>query len=265
MNIPSDLISKPSLEDFILFDSSLENIWKAGYNIGDLFNIPSLFDIWSFNNFKRLEEAKKVSAYLPDSILGLYFINHPDNENVPNVERLQTSVQQYIHSHHENLKEMMDFIARDDVLVIHVRSGDKKSIEPKFIEFVHLHYEKFEYIVVLCGIHLDTRFVSNLNIKQEFLIKSLQEIGDPKQKMYIHIGSPDVHLSFMATAKHLLIHRGGFSVLGSILCPHHLYYYTFKDKYWLYGNKNGQDHKRVQKWLTILKEKDPSLIHITNF
>ena len=44
-----------------------------------------------------------------------------------------------------------------------------------------------------------------------------------RDNIYIYLSSPDVHLSIMSEATNLLLHKGGFSCLGSIVCNGNLF------------------------------------------
>lgn len=44
-----------------------------------------------------------------------------------------------------------------------------------------------------------------------------------RENIYIHLNTPDMHLAIMSMASNLLVHKGGFSCLGSIVCNGNLF------------------------------------------
>ena len=108
-------------------------------------------------------------------------------------------------------------------LCIHLRSGDKGIVEDLYIEKINTLSDKYNKIIILTGIHSDQRF-EKIDKSKSNLIKSLQKIDN--KKIEVCIDNPDNHLVMMRYCKNLLIHKGGFSILGSLIFNGNNLYYT---------------------------------------
>jgi hypothetical protein len=117
---------------------------------------------------------------------------------------------------------------------VHVRSGDKDT-ENDFINLISRLSHKFKKIILLSGIHLDIHFRNNENKIQNFQ-KTINSILNHNNNIFIFLNSADVHLSIMSKASNLLLHKDGFSSLGSILSTGELfvtkYFYQINHPRW---------------------------------
>jgi hypothetical protein len=63
---------------------------NAGYNLGDLLNMPFLYGVWEQNPHggkERLDRMNIIGKAYPGSILSNYISDRPEDEPIPNMER----------------------------------------------------------------------------------------------------------------------------------------------------------------------------------
>lgn len=107
------------------------------------------------------------------------------------------------------------------VLLVHLRSGDKGGIGfPKGVyESIQEVSQDFQKIVMITGVHADVRFkpqnesITNLHTDLKELSAKL---SFPNLEFYPHKDA-DVHIYMMQKAKHLFLHKGGFSAIGGLV------------------------------------------------
>ena len=68
-----------------------------------------------------------------------------------------------------------------------------------------------------------------------------------RNNIYIYLNSSDIHLSIMSEASNLLVHKGGFSCLGSIVCKGNL----LITKYFLFEKCENWKNKVNKKYIYI--------------
>lgn len=224
------------MQESIYHISDISNIkfniydeYTESYSIGDLLNMPYFFSGWK--NTPHLNDDlynmfKKRAAIFTGSILNIYDSTRIDEtEPIPNIQRIKDSVDTYIeqNKNSENLKQLFQICTDENTLVVHLRSGDKVKVEhiflreDEFIQKINHLSEKYERVLILCGIHNNNdKTLPNMNESIVNLNKTLQKLQN-NSKVYVDVNYPDIHLSIMRKAKNLLIHSGGFSVLGSII------------------------------------------------
>jgi hypothetical protein len=108
----------------------------------------------------------------------------------------------------------------DDTLIVHLRSGDKGLVEDEFINVIQKLQSTYSKIVILCGIHHNSdrsHIFPSLDQSIDNLKKSLHKLNLNIKNVIIDTNEPDVHLCIMSKAKNLLLHKGGFSILGALL------------------------------------------------
>jgi hypothetical protein len=207
--------------EFKIFDEG-----KESYIIGDLLNMPYFFARWNNNPHAchyTYNLFKKTALQYPENILGIYDKSRTDeNETFPNIQRIRESVDTYIDRNiNENqiLKSSLE-LCNEETLFIHLRAGDKGIVENEFLEKIILLSDHFKNIVILCGIHQNAERSHHFpNIEESIynMRYSLDCLLSKKENVKIDTNEPDVHLSIMRKAKHLLLHKGGFSMLGALL------------------------------------------------
>jgi hypothetical protein len=167
---------------------------------------------------------KTTSQQYSNNILGLYNSSRTDeNEAIPNVERIRNSVDKFIdiNTDNVNLQNNID-LCLDDTLFVHLRSGDKGIVEDEFIDNIISIYKNnnFQKIVILCGIHQNherSHHFPSLEDSINNLNYSLQKLKTFIPNIIIDTNEPDFHLCVMRKSKNLLVHKGGFSMLGALL------------------------------------------------
>jgi hypothetical protein len=200
-----------------------------GYNLGDILNMPVFWANWSF--FQSLADLTTVASQLPQSIAGRYY-NHrsdgigpvTDDPCMPHRPRLLRAVDEYIADNPE-IHPMLQTLQDDAVLCVHLRSGDYGPIDDTFLNAIVQLSKQFAKIVVLSGVHCngDERFVAD-NIAR--LICSLERIRALVPRAEFVFNHPDVHVCCMAKARNLLVHMGGFSIIGSLVFSGQMLYLT---------------------------------------
>ena len=198
---------------------------NAGYNIGDLLNMPFLSHQRQSNphaNTDALNRMNLLANGYPNSILSIYCKNRANvNEPVPCIERIRESTREYIKNNAAELKTMMQLVAKPTTICVHVRSGDR-NVELGYISTIERLSKDYETVVLLSGIHLDEYFVNNIGKRQNFA-REINSILSQNNNIYIYMNRADVHLSLMMKASNLLVHKGGFSCLGSIVAEGNLF------------------------------------------
>lgn len=220
--------------DILITDKIIpEDARRAGYNIGDLLNMPHLSNQWassphadlaSFNRMKLLANNYK------DSVLDYYCAGRVnDEERIPNINLIINAVEQFKTKNQHLLEDIRILVKEENVCCVHVRNGDLDTEEGFTQIIIRLSYH-FEKIVILSGIHLDTVYKDETEKKTNFL-KTMNNLLAKRDNIYIYLNSPDVHLSIMSEASNLVVHKGGFSCLGSIVCSGNLFITDYFNSY----------------------------------
>ena len=239
-----------NIEDIIITDKFIpDDERNAGYNIGDLLNMPNLADYWAGNPHAdpyALHRMKLLGENYKDSILDYYCSGREnDKEPVPNVNLIIKSCEQFKSKNQEILEDISVIVKQKDVCCVHIRNGDVGT-EVNFIDIVIKLSRKFNKIIILSGVHLDCYFASQEHKKINFM-NTINNILNQNDNMYIYLAPPDIHLSIMSIASNLLLHKGGFSCVGSIVCSGNL----FVTEYFGYVNASNWN-SRVNKKYTVL-------------
>ncbi len=207
--------------DFTIFDES-----KESYIIGDLLNMPKFFADWNsnpHNNDYMYDLFIKTSLQYKDNILGIYEDLRIDkNESIPNVSKIQLSVDTYISRNESNIifKNLLSSCDNNRALFVHLRSGDKGIVEDTFINTIidlSINYDK---IIILCGIHQNSdrsHYFPNVTESIKNMKISLSNLYIKSNNIILDLNTPDIHLCIMRRCKNLLLHKGGFSLLGGLL------------------------------------------------
>jgi hypothetical protein len=211
-----------------------EDFINAGYNLGDLLNMPFLYGVWEQNphgSEDRLYRMNIIGQNYPDSILSNYITERPENEVVPNIERIINATEKYIDKTQENtnmnLNEIFKTVRDANYLCVHVRCGDL-LVEEEYIEKIAELSRKYEKVVLLSGINMDEHYLNDHNKKCNFLF-FMNKILERNENIFLHMDSPDNHLAIMRNASNLLLHKGGFSMLGYIVATGKVFITEFLD------------------------------------
>lgn len=196
---------------------------KPFYSLGDLLSTPSFWAHWwgkrTHADHYFLAGYKVVVENYPDSLLSIYssLSSHLQDEIIPNIEVLNSSTNLYIQRNNIHDNKIVKKITQDDCLCVHLRLGDKGPISEDFFDKIKDLSEKYNTIVIFTGVHKDARFdniKSCIEKTNSSLVKLLDKINT---KIIIDYSPPDVHIGYMALCKNLLLHRGGFSILGGLV------------------------------------------------
>ena len=191
-----------------------------GYNLGDILNMPVFWAKWT--SFKSHHDLSVVASQLPQSIAGLYYNCQSnglgavaDDPLIPHRPRLLCAVNDRIAAQPE-IQAILQTLQDDSVLCVHVRSGDYGPVTDDFLRtLVHLS-KQFPKIIVLSGVHCngDQKFIEQNKAK---LSQCLDKIRAIIPRAIFDFNHPDAHVCYMARARNLLVHTGGFSILGSLV------------------------------------------------
>ena len=232
--------------NIVIFDNN-----KLTYNIGDLLNMPYFFAHWKSNPHATIDQYNlfcKTADEYSDSILHIYktsrITDGKEDENIPNPHRLRNSVDVY--------GKNIDIIRNIDdstTLYVHIRSGDMDVIENGFIDIIYkLYIKQYKNIIILAGIHNDIRFGSKQNNINKLKL-SLIKLNNKCIKYSINYDTPDNHLYIMRTCRNLLVHKGGFSVIGALIFNgDNLYITGFFNPLNVTDNHNNNFFSHIKKY-----------------
>jgi len=200
--------------------------------------MPFFDDNWKqtpHNSKNQFNNMITKSIILPDSILGLYCKDRLADEKIPNLDRLINSVKKYIELNFNNLQEMINLVEDKNTLCIHIRSGDRGNVTQNFINTIKKNINNYDKIILFGGIHSDTRFGTEIQNKTYFM-NSINSILGISNNIFISIAHPDEHISIMSKASNLLLHKGTFSTILSLINKNNLFitdeFTTSKCKNW---------------------------------
>jgi hypothetical protein len=198
---------------------------SIGYNLGDLLNMPYLSDTWNSSPHAGkglLNRMEMIGKTHKDSILYYYCLSRKElDENIPNINRIRDAVEEYKNNNNKQLEEIKKIVTSPDVCCIHVRNGDQET-EQDFIDIIIKLANEFKQIIILSGIHSDIRF-KNKRQKETNFINTINNILNMRDNIYLYLNNADAHLTIMSFSTNLLVHKGGFSCLGTIVCSGNLF------------------------------------------
>jgi len=245
------LKQKISLNDIQIYDIG-PSFGKTGYNISDLLNMPHFWAGWNQNPHSAdllYNIARETALNNPKTILGKYYLSRFNDEKIPNINRLIDVIDEYIFDNHINRLEIYKYIIDENVLFVHVRSGDYGVISSSYLNIIGRLSKFFKKLVLLAGVNRSTFVDDNQDSEHNLqcrknLLTSLNLIFEQGSNIYAYFDIPDIHISIMRLCKNLLVHKGGYSVLGSFINNNNIYY---TDELPCKDNK---------KWLDITKYKN---------
>jgi len=191
---------------------------NAGYNLGDLLNMPYLCGVWEQNPHggkERLERMNIIGKAYSGSILSNYIYERPEEEAVPNIERIVNATDKYIYENTKPLEEIFLKVGEPTCLTVHVRCGDL-LVEDEYINKIAEFSHKYETVILLSGINMDEHYLED-HLKKCNFRYFMNKILERNENIVLHQDSPDNHLAIMRNAANLLLHKSGFSMLGYIV------------------------------------------------
>ena len=204
------------------------NKMKWPYDMGDLLNMPSFWSLWPRRGNPRLMDlGQKIARVYPSTIVGLYYTKSFDvptvcQHRVPYRPRLIRAVQHFA-AQHQGPHVDRDYVRRNDTLVMHLRLGDKGNLPPDYILHVCRVARRFKFLLILSALHnpgknnVTRRYLRNTQEGVAEMVHRLKRCS--KAEVVLHASqSADADLVLMQQAKHLMVSRGGYSMLAAWLC-----------------------------------------------
>jgi hypothetical protein len=239
------MLKQVGYEDIKIYEKLIvEDTRRAGYNIGDLLNMPFLDNTWNrnpHNDNEILNRMNLIGDNYKGSVLNYYCEHRNIDDLVPNINLIVESVAYYNEMNKHNYEEILNIVKDKHTLCVHVRSGDLMT-ELEFINKIQQLSYRFKKIIILSGVHGDQHFSSNHDKKMRFLSTINYILNKNINDTCVYLNEPDVHLMIMMNASNLLVHKGGFSCLGTIISTGQLYvtnvfYHLYKENWKKYVNK----------------------------
>jgi len=238
-------ISTVNAADLMPNDADKSKFLGAGYNLGDLLNMPTYSMSWN-TTFQKWRHVW-IRENMPTSIVGQYYTFRNPNMasgalppcNLdPDVGRIR---QAFAASEAKNRVNPLQLRAlqQQDTITIHLRSGDRSGQSDSFASEVlkvarqlNCLHSKPCRLVVMTWLHAHRKTLTKKAIKR--MRGDLVLFESSLRKRHINAtvefwrgGSrrTDDDLFLMAMASHLIVHHGGFSALGGIL-SHGVVYFS---------------------------------------
>ena len=168
------------------------------------------------------DQKNHSGTNFPNSIVH-YFYSHSIEELIisfPCHYILKASVEKYIQN---NSLVMSDMITtHSNTLTVHLRIGDYGYFSNDFFNKFRELLLTYENCIILLGLEITPCGDTDKIIST--YINSITECLQMSDKIKISVASADEHLCMMYEASNLLVHRGGFSLLGMILCKGKIFY-----------------------------------------
>ena len=186
-----------------------------GYNIGDLLNMPYMVDSWP-KCHRAIKTMNNVGAIMPCSIVGKYCSQRAPADDVPDASLLRGIVVALS----ETLlsKEIRDLVSSPSTLVVHMRAGDLWQYVSRddFINSICAKGVEFENVLLCTGVHADAQHRPVDDSRRETL-RLVKTVLDRLPNALAFCGSADDTLALASCASNILVHRGGFSCLMSLV------------------------------------------------
>jgi hypothetical protein len=231
-----------SIDDIKIYDLD-KKFGKTGYNISDLLNMPYYWANWNQNPHDHqhyYDIACNTAKNNPETILGKYYSSRPNDEGIPNLNRLSNVIDDYINDNKIKNLDIINIIENTNTLTVHLRSGDFGFVSENYVNTIYNLSKKFDKVILLPGLHRwfyreGENSERNLNSKNN-LLQSYNEILKTNNNIYVYFDIPDIHISIMRLASNLLLHRGGFSTMGSFINNNNIFItnelLSINDKKW---------------------------------
>lgn len=194
-----------------------EDTRAAGYNIGDLLNIPHLADYWDahpHHTTEHLDRMNLIGEKYIGSILHYYIETRPPSEIVPDIPRIMEAICKYTENNRHKWENMIEEVSDSENICVHIRSGDI-HVATEFLNLISDLSHKYKKVYIVSGVHLDRHFMDD-NTKISNFINYINDILSRNDNIFLISADPDEHLCLMSKSANLLLHQGGFSTLGLI-------------------------------------------------
>lgn len=150
-------------KDIVVHDHK-DNNNPNGYNIGDLLNMPSFWHKdWKRNpHGYEMKHNMFISApkLFPNSIVFYYStLRTNPEEPIPDMHKIEQATDIYIKKNPACVEKIQGLLDDDDVLFVHLRSGDKGAVEDAFIDKINTISHSYKKTIIISGIHCETTVV----------------------------------------------------------------------------------------------------------
>jgi hypothetical protein len=210
-------MTPPQLQIPVYHDPSIGTRGQ-GYNLGDILNMPVYWADWT--PFESHHDLSVVASQLPDSVAGRYYNCRSwgavtDDPLIPHRPRLLRAIDDYIDANPE-ITPALHLLEDDSVLCVHVRSGDYGAADPAFLRTIEQLSKQYAKIIVMSGVHCngDPSYIEQNVARLKHTLDCIHALVPCAVFDFKH---PDVHVCYMARARNLLVHMGGFSILGTLV------------------------------------------------
>jgi hypothetical protein len=199
--------------------------WSAGYNIGDLMNMPSLLSPPAFPKHGVdviVDAARKIATLNPTTFIGIYHHVYNRSCPIPYVPKVIWAIEKYGRSKYRVDSASLSLVRKESTLLVHIRSGDYGVISDSYKSQIMNLSLSFDTICLIGGVHADQRYApenvskANLNRDIHYVKTTLEELGKEVHARSTKLADDDLYL--MHSAANLLVHKGGFSALGGLAC-----------------------------------------------
>ena len=175
-----------------------------------------------------IERSKShAKTHFPKTIVD-YFYSHTFEEltacSFPSHELLRASVNKYFNECSTDSDSLQ--VRQPRTLTVHIRIGDMGDARHGFFNHLEKLLGGFDSCLVLLGLHMTTVLggPDGSDIILKSYVETIRTCLLLSKKIRISCASADEHLCIMYEASNLLVHRGGFSLLGMILCKGKVFY-----------------------------------------
>ncbi len=215
------------------------------YSIGDLMGMPyyiknkEAIASWDSGRGRPPRGKKDIINHLfPNTICSLYY-NLYDNSIFPNLAAIDKAI-----AHYDKLNPLsMDLFS--NALVIHIRLGDRGSMPRGYKSEIKNLSKNFNHCIILIGQENSHSYLKKHDIPMENCLASYQEVFEflDDDKFSVFIASCDIHINLMRKCENLLVHYGGFSLIGFLTNQNNVYCST-DFRAWGYDNKYIDEEKK---------------------
>ena len=227
---------KANMSNSVYSDTS---VLPNGYNVGDILNMPSFHTqhSWPPQGIGYTETvASKLARTFKNSVLGLYFVdqNHGDDkvyERTPSIPRIKHAVDFYgTWIMDENVKYFCDdLLPKKSTILVHLRSCDDKQLSESYVQNIYTVSKQFDTVVLTGGCHADERYAnhataaSNLFYGVDLVYNKMRDKGVACKLLMFPNYNPDDALYAFRIASNVMVERGGYAALGSLLTQGNVY------------------------------------------
>lgn len=200
-----------------------ESQYSKLYNMGDILNLPRLHEsitsaYQKIPHYDYWQYERACTTFVPSVVSYYCALRQDENEIIPNATKVRQAVKLYFEEHGRDMKYIND-IQTDTSLCVHVRSGDKGLLSANFLQAIRSLSFNYSSIYFLSGIHnaAKGKHVNDRQTLDSSISLIRKSIINPNTKLVFTSNTPDTDICFMMKCRNLLLHKGGFSELGSFV------------------------------------------------